>query len=184
MKLEHAIDLVRKGSLRIGTLNDFKKSEKHSGSILDKDEGISVTYSEDEMDLSRPDTVPSFLRKHVRADEVKYWKISNLRFQVTYNSPDYYIFTVSEEYSPNITRSFGYDSCVQIDQPEMFFGILTDCLYKKGKIKDGGSLLQDVFMKIDHSTTRKLEGHIRLFSKTQAIHFRRKLGLSGRHQKL
>lgn len=139
MKLEHAIDLVRKGSLRIGTLNDFKKSEKHSGSILDKDEGISVTYSEDEMDLSRPDTVPSFLRKHVRADGVEYWKITNLRFQVTYNSPDYYIFTVSEEYSPNITRSFGYDSCVRIDQPEMFFGVLTDCLYKKGKIKDGGS---------------------------------------------
>ena len=142
MKLEHAIDLVRKGSLRIGTLNDFKKSEKHSGSILDQEEGIKVTYSEDEIDLSHPETVPSFLRNHIRLNGVKYWKISNVRFQVTDKSPDYYIYTVSEEYNPEIMRRMlnenGYDSCVQIDQPEIFFGIITDCLYKECKIKDGG----------------------------------------------
>lgn len=137
MKLEHAMGLVRKGILRIGTLNDFRNHEKYTASVADEDEGKRVTYSEDEMDLSRPETVPPFLRKHIRAEEGKYWKLSNIRFQVTNKSPNYYIFSVSEEYSPDITLRMKYDSCVQIDQPEKFFATITDCLYKKGKIKKG-----------------------------------------------
>ena len=83
MKLKHAIGLVRKGILRIGTLIDFRNHEKYTASVADEDEGKRVKYSEDEMDLSRPETVPPFLRKHIRADEAKYWKFSNIRFQVT-----------------------------------------------------------------------------------------------------
>lgn len=138
MKLEHAMGLVRKGILRIGTLYDFKNHEKYGPSVGDKDEGKRITYSEDETDLSRPETVSPFLRKHIRAEEGKYWKLSNIRSQVTDKSQNYYIFSVSEEYSHDIMRRMGYDSCVRIDEPEMFFGTIGGWLYKEGKFKEKG----------------------------------------------
>lgn len=128
---------MRKGILRIGTLYDYRDAEKHGVAIGDKDEGTRVTYSEDEMDLSRPDTVPPFLRRHIRAEEGKYWKISNIRFQVNEKSPDYYVFPVSEEYNTDTMRDFDYDSCVQIDRPDMFFRAITECLRERGVIKNG-----------------------------------------------
>ena len=124
MESKHADRLMRQGILRVGTLYDYRQDEKYGTARGDKDEGVISTYSADTMELWRRETIPDFLRKHIKG-KGKYWKIKGIEFSETKTSPDYYVFCVSEEYNHNLMIEFNCDSCIQIDDPVGFFSLIT-----------------------------------------------------------
>lgn len=137
MKREYALSLVHSGTVRIGTLYDFRNIEDHASGIGDKGEGTRETRGAIHFADSDQPNFPDFLRRFAKVDTGGRFTAHDSLFVERQESPDFYVFCCSEEYNPDIWLERGYDGCVEIKQPDIFFRALTKSLYAKGRIKPG-----------------------------------------------
>lgn len=101
VKREHALSFFRSGSLRVGTLYDFRR-EEHASGIADAQEGMhSSTGAHD-----------------------------GVIFQASVQARDGYIFSVSEDCDTNRFNGAGYDAVYRIDSP-LFFDEIAKVLAKQ-----------------------------------------------------
>ncbi len=142
MRSEHAIKMVTDGILRIGTLYEYRDIEQHDDRVGDRWEGVSSAYQRiDHLVASSNRDLPEFLAGIVEvgigrpAAEVGGAVFHDCIFVRTDESPDFYIFSLSNKFDPVEMLRFGYDACVRIDNPPSFFRVLSAAFAGTGEFQ-------------------------------------------------
>ncbi|HBC3857032.1 TPA: hypothetical protein KD866_002409 [Vibrio parahaemolyticus] len=139
----HFESLIESGSIKIGTLKDYKESE-HGKMVTDPMEGItrfSGSYESISPNTIRSNSALSKVFSFGREDQVQTeepTKAEELRERITFNlkitdfdvvGPDYYIFSFSKTYNQDDhqewDRKQGYNAAYSIVCPNTFFRKIT-----------------------------------------------------------
>lgn len=130
IKKEHLGLFLKNGTIKIGTLLEYR-NEKDLGSVIgDNQEGLHITELNSpngrEIDLASNTPEAEYFRKNVlRPDQqnsnVKIVMEAGANIIVHTNSPTYYVYCVTSTYDKNVMREFACDRCIEIINPEKFF---------------------------------------------------------------
>ena len=131
LKKEHAHSMLEYGRLRIGTLYEYRDMEKHGSVIGDDAEGKKSAFMEVGTETWSNDTQPNFTRDFFKAIDGGSFTISGITLEKPKESPDFYLYCCTTEYSKDVMEEFGYDACVIIRNPERFFRALSKSLRHK-----------------------------------------------------
>ncbi|MGZ8191279.1 MAG: hypothetical protein ACXWTS_08625 [Methylococcaceae bacterium] len=74
--------------------------------------------------MTKQEHVPEFARPWLTVEGNTNVHLVNCKFVVSEESPNYYIYSLSEVFSPTLMKAFGYDACVRIDDTNGFFSVL------------------------------------------------------------
>lgn len=132
MKREHIDKFFADGTLRIGTLYEYRNVELHGPAVGDLDEGKDTktltSHQEETFDIRSNDPRAVFARQVIKGwDEfpegtkliIKMEPTS--RLELYGSSPDVYTYCTSLEHSIELMKELGYESCLVIKNPYMFF---------------------------------------------------------------
>lgn len=137
------------GSLKIGTLYEYRRTEAYGEVIGDKDEGLHKTElflpGGGEIDLASNSPEAEYFRKYVlRPDQqdskVKIILEDGARLVAHSNSQDLYIYCVTSEYSSSVMKEFGCDACLEIVRPTEFFQAISRKIRHKAKFNGLGEI--------------------------------------------
>jgi hypothetical protein len=138
-----------RGSLKIGTLYEYRKTETYGNVIGDNNEGLHKTElflpGGGEIDLASDTPEAEYFRQHVlrpdqRDAKVKLILEDGARFIAHSNSEDLYIYCLTSEYSPAVMREFGCDACLEIFRPQEFFEVISRKIRHKAKFNGLGRI--------------------------------------------
>jgi hypothetical protein len=149
--------MLERGSIRIGTLHEFRRVEEHGSEIGDREEGIVTACSADPIvDLQRPETVSPVVRQvlGIPADAVPPpFVFQDIEFRGRADSPDCWIYCTSRSFDEAAMKRMNRDACVIINRPEEFFRALTTKLRTLGLVT-GFSLGPCIYTdRVQHYTT-------------------------------
>lgn len=133
---------LEKGSLKIGTLFEYRKNEIYGDVIGDKEEGVHVTELKipggGEIRTDSPTQEGAFIRE--------FQKISGLQvtsgritvqgsgvIAIRTQSQDQYIYCMSSEFNEDVMKQFECDSCLEIIRPQHFFDAISKVIHPLGK---------------------------------------------------
>lgn len=132
----------RRGSIKIGSLYEYRKTEHYGNVVGDKNEGLHMTElsfeGDREIDLAEDCPEANFFKKNIlRPDQqgIKNVSIkieSGTRLIALSHSSDRYIYCMSSEYNPQVMKQFGCDACMEIINPEAFFSALSRRIRHQG----------------------------------------------------
>jgi hypothetical protein len=113
---EHAEELVSRGTLRLGTLWEFRDTERHGSGIVDPDQGLK--YLTEHIGFRTRETMSAFSRP-ILGTGVMIVRNSDVSQAIT--APNVGIYSTSARLSGRLMRKLGYDACVEIiDYPGFF----------------------------------------------------------------
>ncbi len=127
---EHLDLFLINGSLKIGTLHEYRNEEDLGTVIGDHREGLHITGLNSpngrEIDLLSNAPETEYFRKHVlRQDQqnskVKIVMEEGANLVAHTNSPNYYIYCVTSNYVKDVMAEFACDRCIEISNPAKFF---------------------------------------------------------------
>ena len=131
----------KKGSIKIGTLYEYRNEEELGGVVGDKKEGVHITELHSpkgrEIDLTDNSPESNYFRKHVlRPDQ----QTSNVKIVMEAgasligqtNSPNYYIYCITSSYDEEVMTEFDCDRCIEIFEPDKFFKAVSKVIRHKG----------------------------------------------------
>lgn len=127
--------LLNSGTVRIGTLHDFRSS-KHEKGVSDSQEGKkTVSHSIDEATITSLDDEQSQADRIFGAinltNKNSQIKVTNSSFIRNFDEPNCFVFCVSEIKSAEVMREFdSAETCVEIYDLEYFASTLTNALNK------------------------------------------------------
>jgi hypothetical protein len=150
-----AAALRQRGSIRVGTLHDFRNSEKHGHGVVDEGEG-TLRFNEQIEGTSRRDQLSQYSHSLFAALPPN-TRISNLTITTPVSIPDLFIYCTSLEpvWDANIAPE--YTACVEIfDVPKFIVGI-AKVLARKNLITDFLEAGTVAYEGRDH-TVRNVEG--------------------------
>ncbi len=119
-----------RGSVRIGTLYEYRKTEQYGEVVGDQDEGFEHTEmtfaSGAQVDLSENSAEADFVRQHILRPDQQHASLKidfekGAGFIVQSSSPDFHIYCTTTEYDLAVMKQFGCDSCMEIVDPQAFF---------------------------------------------------------------
>jgi hypothetical protein len=121
--------LLREGTVRIGTLHDFRRTE-HAAGIADQQEGQKTVLSPVSSGLA---TQGNPLARHLENFGIQIGPgevhFMNCKFARSFDHSDLFLYCMSEARNESVMAEFeGADSCVEIVAPSKFFGVLTERL--------------------------------------------------------
>ena len=128
MKREFAEKFFREGSLKIGTLFEYKKNEKFNDAIGDKNEGSHYPFIKiNDIGLNS---------KNITPDEAFFIcgdftlppgsGLSNMTIQQEIKSDDCYIFCLTTSPSFDAMKEFECDTCIEISNHRTLFRLMTN----------------------------------------------------------
>lgn len=131
--------MVKKGSVKIGTLFDYKNEDELGTDIGDKNEGVLTEWSNDketkrtQSDLNRIEKLAFRIKEGLEGVQIK-----DCLVQATQQSPDFFIYSVSDVFNVHIMRKLcrdyhtTYDACVRIIDPNAFINAVSKLFKDKG----------------------------------------------------
>lgn len=132
-KREFAEGMIANGVFRIGTLSDFRRVE-HGPAIGDASEGTTkLTHSVESAAWEEIKDSPA-VRSLITGELGPGGVFQNVGFSAPFQSPEAYIFCVSEHSSREVMESFGSDACLRIVDDQKFFAALHGCLKDRGLV--------------------------------------------------
>ncbi|MGR3174681.1 MAG: hypothetical protein ACUZ8N_08800 [Candidatus Scalindua sp.] len=131
---KHADAFFQNGSIRIGTLHEYRDIEKHGSIIGDHQEGVlrEEELYENKLIKSELD-VPSFVHGRIKVHPGSTLQLINSKIAVTEQSPDYYMYCVTTKFDHGVMKEFGCDKCIEIKNVKKFIEGLCFCMSNKGK---------------------------------------------------
>jgi hypothetical protein len=141
-KWAHSENLIRWGTIRVGTLIDYQNTERHGSGIGEKDEGVKRRY--DNPLVTRAGGLSSFAREGFIPSGL--WPnpedgplFVQCIFEKEDRSPNCWLYCTSERLGFRVMDSMegGYDSCVRINHVVGFFQIIGKALHDQGLITCG-----------------------------------------------
>jgi|GEM_PF-6796212 len=125
MKADHAKSLMVNGTVKVGSLYDFRNIDEHDEWIGDRLEGFQSRYT----------TNTYFEKENFHGANLENVRIDmggRATATVLYSSPDYYLYCTSIRKDKKILlESEKYDTCVEITNPNLFFDELTKAISKR-----------------------------------------------------
>lgn len=135
LQRQHLDAFFHKGSLRIGTLHEYRNVDDHGSVIGDADEGIrrrTLTFGKgDEVHLGGKAPEAYFLRNSLGASEKESanFRIVSLVDGYTFvseeQSENLYVYCASATFDAAAMQRFGYDFCMEITNPAAFFSAIS-----------------------------------------------------------
>lgn len=152
MKSGHLEMFLRDGTIRLGTLYEFRDEEMHGNAVGDAGEGKNTqaltAVDTEEFDLLSNDERAVFARKVFKGwDEfpdgtnLTIRMMPNSRLELYENSPDLYTFCSSLKFSESDMARMGYDSCLHIKDIDMFFYEITKSIASFVKGMTGNAVM-------------------------------------------
>jgi hypothetical protein len=136
-KREFRDAFLNQGQIKIGTLFEYRDSEKYSGKIYDKDEGKkSIQIYFDNLHLTGKELSEFGIAFFGGGEGLIHLYNSTVKIKMDEN--DCYIYcTSSEFFSDSLFQAVidGYDACTLITNPDLFFNELKES-FKYGKYID------------------------------------------------
>lgn len=117
----HADALIKKGSIRIGTLYEYRDQEKHGEGVLDREEGIFRTHGRrsGHFDETNVDTYMSnFI--NIEGGGRAYIENAELILRESFSNAWVYCVSESEDKIVSAELSSNYDACVELIDPDRF----------------------------------------------------------------
>jgi hypothetical protein len=136
MSRRYADAALRSGDFRIGTLFDFRRAEHYGAQVGDAGEGTIERHRKVIEDKWSAETVPDFGRGLFNFDEGGFVTFKNLTMIYHEGVPNYYIYSTCSALDRDVMASLGYDSCLVIVQPSLFFQALSHRLRHRAVFED------------------------------------------------
>lgn len=119
------------GSIRVGTLHDFRNSE-HKRGITDPQEGRKEVFHHiDHAVLNGGDSIHERAAEEFRAISAPNGSVvcKDVQFSKRFDEPDCFVLCASQTCSKRVMREFeGAESCIEIVDQSLFFELLTQAL--------------------------------------------------------
>jgi hypothetical protein len=129
---QHALNLVNGGIVRIGTLYEFRKEEEYGKIVGDREEGKkSARYIAND-DIWTSSNIPNFAKNFFNLSKGGVVVMGNSVLEAHQQSDDYFIYCTTLSYDKDTMIAFGSDSCIRIENSEMFFSIISNTLISEG----------------------------------------------------
>ena len=130
MQKQFADEFLSEGKLRIGTLYDFRDIEKHGPEIGDEGEGTQTAHYTNDghkpIDSRSVDGLTQLANMFgIGLGGGTITLGPNAVISGMLSSTNLFIFCVSHELNQEKMKEMGYDSCIEINNPEMFFNSLS-----------------------------------------------------------
>lgn len=138
MRREHASLLLEKGTIRIGTLYEYRNTEEHGSVIGDPEEGIKTEFMEVGKEVWTEENQPEFSKSLIKVSGPGSHNISNFTLEKGYHSPDCYLFCTTETFDEAAMEDFEYDTCVVIEDAERFFWAIAETIKDKAEYIGAG----------------------------------------------
>jgi hypothetical protein len=120
--------MVRDGSVRVGTLHDFRRIEGLDSERGDLHEGVRISLTDGSPGIVDGKDLPWFLRESFRIPpNVKFQFEKGAVLKVHQNSPDVYVYCTCSKYDEALMELFG-GACVKISDSTQFFRAITRAL--------------------------------------------------------
>ncbi len=146
MSRRFAQGLIQQGSVRIGTLHEYRNDERYGPAIGDPDEGMKAIWSTDNMYADIPESIPDFT-KDVVSLTGKGSSMTNCEVVLKLHSPNVFVFSISSKLSKSILDRFpGYDTVVKISNTKQFVRALTNALGASSLIEPKALLADCIYM--------------------------------------
>lgn len=130
------MSLLETGTVRIGTLHEYRNIELHGTEVGDHGEGTKQTICIDSAHSPEDIANHPVLSSFIRAEPGATINISNVQFRLQEISSDYYVYSMSEAYDPDIAKNLDCDACIIIKQPLLFLSSIDKCLRGIAKLKN------------------------------------------------
>lgn len=147
LKSEHVPDMLRYGVIRLGTVYEYRDVEKHGNAVGDAEEGKSrsslrVGPGGVRLEADRPSPELAFFDGFYfpKGSAITLVGGSESVIVNVQDSPDLYIYCVTDVFDEAAMRKFRYDACVRIDRPRQFFEAIGRKLVKKKLAQPGGKV--------------------------------------------
>ncbi|ELP1261509.1 hypothetical protein QWS64_002861 [Escherichia coli] len=143
IKKEHLDAFFSRGSLKIGSLYEYRKVEQYGTAIGDNKEGVYETVLDRtggyQIDLSEDTPEANFFKARfdIKGPGIKIVMGNGAKIISSDHSPDVYIFCVTTEFNLDAMRAFGCDSCIEITRPELFFNAISKTIRHKASFEGG-----------------------------------------------
>ncbi len=127
MKKQHALALINLGVVRIGTLFDFRRTEKHGTRMGDADEGKLIYRfpAPPEGITLTADTQTPLIRRLFEFGEGASLTLRNGGFRYRESVGDCYVFCITDRLDRTLAQEFECDTCVWIHSADRFFEALS-----------------------------------------------------------
>jgi hypothetical protein len=123
-----ADSMLSLGTVRIGTLFDFRRIEAHGRERGDLQEGMRLIQTDGKSATHDASTAPAFLRDSFNIPpNVKLVFEAGAIIRQEASVPDMYVYCVCDRFDSNLLREFGGD-CVRIEDAAGFFDTITKAL--------------------------------------------------------
>lgn len=138
MNKEHAEKFWDDGTIRIGTLFEYRNIDKHGEEVGELSEAMAycIIHKSQLNRVARDETtvggLSEFVKNMVKSSPEA---IYSDNFIVGYSPLDQYIYCCTSEYSEESMNLFGYDSCIKISDVSGFISCVTECLGVTAKFK-------------------------------------------------
>ena len=125
--------MIHEGKFKIGTLCNYRDTEKHGSARGDKDEGAASTYdivsdySSGQLAGGTPQGLSDFTAKNFFGN-CRYGTINihgSVVFEAERTSRNLLVYCVSRILSKQVMEGMKYDACVEITDAARFFGAIT-----------------------------------------------------------
>jgi hypothetical protein len=155
MKPEHANALLQWGSVRVGTLYEYRNEEKHSGGVVDPGEG-TLTHIE-RVEEAKANQLTEYSRRLTTPTSGV--TLSDVTIETHHEIPDRYIYCASLSPSWDADIHGDYTACVEILDVSRFSSGLWQLLSKRNLLTGSADAFPVVYAGRTHSTTSLLGEH-------------------------
>jgi hypothetical protein len=148
-KRVYAEALVREGKIRIGTLHDYRRIERHAPMIADEDEGKKARY--DNPVMASAGGLSPFARSvadrmfsNLPTDPQVRVLFAQCVFEEVETSSNRWLYCTSARLGASVMRSMdpAYDSCIRIDYVDAFFQAIAQELGRQNLIATPGRIVR------------------------------------------
>ena len=120
--------MVRYGSVRIGTLHDFRRIEALDPERGDKEEGVRTSLTDGHARIVEGKDLPWFVKETLTIPSgVKFAFEEGAVLKVQQNATDAYVYCTCSRFDESLMHRFG-GACVTITDSEEFFRAITRAL--------------------------------------------------------
>lgn len=147
LKQEHLDAFFSSGSVKIGSLYEYRNIEKYGRVIGDVEEGVHETVldkvGEYEIDLSGDSPEAMFFKErfNIPSSGMKIVMGDGAKVISSEHSQDFFIYCVTTEFSRASMEAFGCDACIEIIRPASFFNAISKKIRHKAKFEGGAPII-------------------------------------------
>ena len=150
MMKHHLRSFLARGSLRIGTLHEYRSIESYGSVIGDDEEGTHYTSFQIPQGGTvnlMDDTLEAvylrklLLRENNRKIDLEIDLAPGAVFIEHGKSPDLNIYCATSRYDPIVMKRFGYDACLKIEDPIRFFREISKVIRHHGTFQWQGPIV-------------------------------------------